>query len=114
VYNGSSILNRVSRIVTVHRVVAQTGLPCFSQIGDMVGMSSYPVTPEQLAVLPPEVRAVIDAIIEYYERKVATLEAENKALRDELRRAGKTPENSSLPPSSQHPHAKPLRRKEKS
>lgn len=45
---------------------------------------------------------------------IRALQAENAALRSELaelRRlvTGKTPQNSSLPPSSQHPHAKPPR-----
>jgi transposase len=35
-------------------------------------------------------------VIEYYERRIAELEA----------KLNKTPQNSSLPPSSQHPHAK--------
>jgi transposase len=63
-------------------------------------MSSPPITPEQLAALPPEVRAVVQAIVEHYERRIAELEAE-------IRRLKKTPRNSSLPPSSEHPHAKP-------
>jgi len=69
-------------------------------------MSSPPITPEQLAALPPEVRAVVEAIILHYELRIAQLEAE-------LARFRKTPQNSSLPPGSQHPHAKvpPARRK---
>lgn len=63
-------------------------------------MSSPPITPEQLAALPPEVRAVVQAIIEHYEGRIAALESELAAAR-------KTPRNSSLPPSSEHPHAKP-------
>lgn len=69
--------------------------------------SSPPITPDQLAALPPEVRAVVEAIIQHYERRIAELEAELAVLR-------KTPQNSSLPPSSQHPHAKPLPEKKKS
>ena len=46
--------------------------------------------------MPPEVQALVRAIIEHYERRIAELEA----------RLGKTPQNSSLPPSSQHPHAR--------
>ena len=67
-------------------------------------MSQPPVTSEQLAALPPEVQALVRAIIEHYERRIAELEA----------RLNKTPQNSSLPPSSQHPHAKPPRLKPKS
>ena len=63
-------------------------------------MSSLPITPEQLAALPPEARAVVQAILEYYERQLAELKAE-------IQRLKKTPRNSSLPPSSEHPHAKP-------
>jgi transposase len=63
-------------------------------------MSQPPITPEQLAGLPSEIRALVRAIIEHYERQLAELKAE-------LAGARKTPQNSSLPPSSQHPHAKP-------
>jgi len=63
-------------------------------------MSQPPITPEQLAALPPEIRALVQAIIDHYERQLAELRAELAAAR-------KTPQNSSLPPSSQHPHAKP-------
>ncbi len=61
---------------------------------------SPPITPEQLAALPPELRVVVQAIIDHYERRIAELEAEISRLK-------KTPRNSSLPPSSEHPHAKP-------
>jgi transposase len=63
-----------------------------------------PITSEQLAALPPEAQALVRAIIDYYERRIAELES----------RLGKTPQNSSLPPSTQHPHAKPTTRKPKS
>lgn len=63
-------------------------------------MSQPPITPEQLAALPPEIRALVRAIIDYYEQQLAKLRAELAGVR-------KTPQNSSLPPSSQHPHAKP-------
>jgi transposase len=68
---------------------------------------SPPITPEQLAALPPEVRAVIQAIIDHYERQITKLQAEVADLKAELAAAKKTPRNSSLPPSSEHPHAKP-------
>lgn len=77
-------------------------------------MSSLPISPEQLAALPPDVRAVIEAIVQHYERRIAELEAEVAALRGELARQDKTPQNSSLPPSTQHPHAKPAKPKSKS
>ena len=54
-------------------------------------MPSPPITPEQLAALPPEVRGVVQAIIDQYERRIAELEAEISRLK-------KTPRNSSLPP----------------
>ncbi|HEX3659301.1 MAG TPA: DUF6444 domain-containing protein, partial [Pirellulales bacterium] len=57
-----------------------------------------PITPEQLAALPPVFQALLRAVIDYYERRIAELEA----------RLNKTPRNSSLPPSSEHPHAKPV------
>lgn len=70
-------------------------------------MSSSPISPEQLAALPSDVRVVIEAIVGHYERRVAELEAE-------LRRLRKSPQNSSLPPSTQHPHAKPVKPTSKS
>jgi transposase len=68
---------------------------------------SPPISPEQLAALPPEVRGVIEAIIRHYEQRIAELEAEVARLK-------KTPQNSSLPPSTQHPHARPQQAKPKS
>ena len=56
-----------------------------------------PITPEQLDRLPVEVQGLVCEIIDYYEARIADLED----------RLGKNPQNSSLPPSSQHPHAKP-------
>lgn len=67
-------------------------------------MSSPPITAEQLAALPPEIQALIQAIIDHYERRIADLES----------RLSKTPQNSSQPPSTQHPHAKPPVAKPKS
>jgi transposase len=61
---------------------------------------SPPITREQLAALPPEVRAVVQVIVDHYERQIAELKAE-------IGRLKKTPRNSSLPPGSEHPHAKP-------
>jgi transposase len=54
--------------------------------------------------LPPEFQALLRSVIEYYEGRIADLES----------RLGKTPQNSSLPPSTQHPHAKPQPQKPKS
>jgi transposase len=39
---------------------------------------------------------------------VRELETENASLKSELAGVRKTPQNSSLPPSTQHPHAKPV------
>jgi transposase len=66
------------------------------------------VTEEIIARQPPEAQAIIRALL----AKIAKLEARV----DELERhgQGKTPENSSLPPSTQHPHAKPPRQRRKS
>lgn len=65
------------------------------------------ITREQIAALPPEFRALLQPVIDYYERRLFALEAE-------LAAAKKTPRNSSLPPSSEHPHAKPAPRRESS
>ncbi|HEY8671735.1 MAG TPA: IS66 family transposase [Terriglobales bacterium] len=66
-----------------------------------------PVTAEQIKALPPEIRTLVILIIVYYERRIAKLEAK-------LNGGKKTPRNSSLPPSGEHPHAKPKREKKKS
>jgi transposase len=77
-------------------------------------MPQPPITAEQMASLPPEFRALLQAVIDHYERRVAALEAELTALKQELGATKKTPRNSSLPPSTQHPHAKPPTDKPKS
>lgn len=73
------------------------------------------ITEEVIARQPAEAQAIIRLLL----AKVAALEAENAALRariDVLERQakGKTPQNSSLPPSTQHPHARPQPRRRKS
>jgi transposase len=65
------------------------------------------MTPEEFACLPPDARVLLQRVVEHYERQIAELKAE-------LARLKKTPQNSSLPPSSQHPHAKPAPPKPKS
>ena len=86
----------------------EIGLRANGEISDIIGMSlPPPITPEQIAALPPDFRTLLLAIVDHYERRIAALEAE-------LAAAKKTPRNSSLPPSSEHPHAKPQPRKEKS
>jgi len=79
--------------------------------GDTRGMSSFPITPEQLAALPPEFRGLLEAVIVHYEARIAQLEKRIAELEGQL---GKSPQNSSLPPSTQHPHAKPPQQKPKS
>ena len=66
-----------------------------------------PLTSDQIAALPPEFQAILRAVIDHYEKRIAALDAEIAALK-------KTPRNSSLPPSVEHPHARPASRKEKS
>ena len=63
------------------------------------------VTEEVIARQPPEAQAIIRLLL----AKIASLEAELEELRRQVK--GATPQNSSLPPSTQHPHAKPLPRK---
>lgn len=65
---------------------------------------SHTIRDDQLAGLPREAREIILALLEQNRRlqaRVAELEA----------RLGITPQNSSLPPSSTHPHAKPPSKK---
>ena len=66
------------------------------------------ITDEVIARQPPEAQAIIRDLL----AKIAELEAEVRELRGQVK--GKTPQNSSLPPSTQHPHAKPQRKKRKS
>lgn len=59
------------------------------------------IPPDLREQMTPEVRAFVEALlvkIEALQTRVAELEA----------KLGKTPQNSSLPPSSVHPHVKPL------
>jgi transposase len=65
------------------------------------------VTAELIARQPPEAQAIIRLLlarIRELEARLAELEA----------RLNKTPRNSSLPPSSEHPHAKPAPQTKKS
>jgi transposase len=74
-------------------------------------MSQEPlVTEDLIARQTPEAQAIIRLLlarIAEQDRRIAALEAEVAALK-------KTPRNSSLPPSSVHPHAKPAPRKDPS
>lgn len=71
-------------------------------------MSQKPlVTEEAIARQPPEARAIIRLLL----ARIAELDARVAALEARL---NQTPRNSSLPPSSQHPHAKPAPPKKQS
>ena len=72
-----------------------------------MGMESI-ITEELIGRQSPEAQAIIRMLL----AKLAKLEAELEELRRQVK--GKTPQNSSLPPSTQHPHAKPPPRKRKS
>ena len=75
--------------------------------GDNSGMSPG-ITEEIIARQPPEAQAIIRLLL----AKIAELKARIEAL--ERQAKGKTPQNSSLPPSTQHPHARPQPPKRKS
>jgi transposase len=66
------------------------------------------ITEEIIARQPPEAQGIICALL----AENAELKARIEAL--ERQAKGKTPQNSSLPPSSQHPHARPQPPKRKS
>src|SRR3990172_3442793 len=66
------------------------------------------VKEEIIARQPPEAQAIIRALL----AEIAELKARIEEL--ERQAKGKTPQNSSLPPSSQHPHARPQPPKRKS
>jgi transposase len=68
--------------------------------GNNSGMS-LGITEEIIARQPPEAQAIIRLLL----ARIAELEARIEDL--ERRAKGKTPQNSSLPPSTQHPHARP-------
>jgi hypothetical protein len=59
------------------------------------------ITEEIIGRQPPEAQAIIRLLL----AKIAELEARIEAL--ERQGKGKTPQNSSQPPSTQHPHARP-------
>jgi transposase len=66
------------------------------------------VTEEIIARQPPEAQAIIRLLL----GRIAELEARIKELERQVK--GKTPQNSSLPPSTQHPHARPQPPRQKS
>ncbi|MEN6537431.1 MAG: DUF6444 domain-containing protein, partial [Bryobacteraceae bacterium] len=75
--------------------------------GDNSGMP-LGITEEIIARQPPEAQAIIRALL----AEITELKARIEEL--ERRVKGKTPQNSSLPPSTQHPHARPQSLKRKS
>ena len=52
-----------------------------TKISDISTMSQPPITREQLAALPPEIRALFQAVIDHYERQIAELKGELSALK---------------------------------
>jgi len=71
---------------------------------------SLEITEEQFASWPPDAQAVVRLLmaeVAALRMEVAELRAESAELRRRLERyeGPKTPQNSSLPPSTQHPHA---------
>jgi transposase len=75
--------------------------------GDNSSMS-LGITEEIIARQPPEAQAIIRLLL----AEIAEMEARIEEL--ERQAKGKTPQNSSLPPSTQHPHARPQPPKRKS
>jgi transposase len=69
---------------------------------------SLGITEEIIARQSPEAQAIIRLLL----AKIAELEARIEELERQVK--GKTPQNSSLPPSTQHPHARPQAPKRKS
>src|SRR5437588_8250438 len=80
-------------------------------------MSQEPlVTEDVIARQTPEAQTIIRLLlarIAEQDRRIAVLETEVNALKNELAGVKKTPRNSSLPPSTEHPHAKPPRDEKK-
>jgi len=65
-------------------------------------MSLDRITEALIARQPPEAQAIIRVLL----AQIAALQAEVATLKSEVARLKKTPQNSSLPPSTQHPHAR--------
>jgi hypothetical protein len=64
--------------------------------------------PRHRIELPPEAepaRDFIEALVARYEKRIAELEKQVQTLTEQLQKL--TPRNSSIPPSTQHPHGKP-------
>jgi len=68
--------------------------------------------PKPRIELPPEAepaRDFIEALVARYEKRIDELEQQVRSLTDQVQKL--TPRNSSVPPSTEHPHAKPKRKK---
>jgi transposase len=73
------------------------------------------ITEEIIARQPPEARAIIRALLaENAELKAQVGQLTTRIEQLERQAKGKTPENSSLPPSTQHPHNRPQPSRRKS
>jgi transposase len=86
------------------------------RLADLWGMSKrHPKIPADIdAELSPRARKFFGDMIDDYERRIAELmkrieELEAKLQEMEAKLQKLTPKNSSIPPSSQHPHAKPAK-----
>jgi transposase len=74
-------------------------------------MRREPPLPRELwDQIPPPVQAALVLVMEGYERRIASLEAEGRALKGEVQelraQLGQSSQNSSRPPSSDGPHVK--------
>jgi len=78
---------------------------------------SLDIPEDVIARQTPEAQAIIRALmaqVAEFKSQVAGLQAEVAALKLELGKHTRTPQNSSLPPSTQHPHARPASTRGKS
>ena len=72
----------------------------------MSAVEKPPIAIAEPAGLSAEVRAWVLAIVAEKDRQIDELKVRVAELEAELRTARKTPQNSSMPPSTEHPHAK--------
>ena len=72
----------------------------------MSAVEKPPIAIAEPAGLSAEVRAWVLAIVAEKDRQIDELKARVSELEGELWAARKTPQNSSVPPSTEHPHAK--------
>lgn len=71
-------------------------------------------SPKMPLIIPPELDAEMTPAVRAFVRALLDRIAKLEARVEELQRERKTPQNSSLPPSTVHPHAKPASPKRKS